>query len=84
MSPKISDNDYTVRLNAAKKFLDKGFKVKLTIFFKGREMSHPELGTNLINRFLGEIGEWGVPESGISQAARTFIVSIAPGKAKTK
>ena len=78
MSPKISSHDYNVRVNRATDFLKKGYKVKLFVPFRGREIVHPELGTAIINKFLDEIKEIGVPESGISRAPRAMTVMINP------
>ena len=78
MSPKISAHDYQVRLTSAKKFLQKGLKVKLTVFFRGREITHPELGKEVINKFLEDIKEIGVPESGIATQGKIFGVLINP------
>lgn len=78
MSPKISSHDYDVRVNRATDFLKKGHKVKLFVPFRGREIVHPELGTAIIKKFLDEIKEIGVPESGISRAPRAMTVMINP------
>ncbi|WP_271789532.1 translation initiation factor IF-3 [Commensalibacter communis] len=49
--PNIDENDYQVKLNAAKRFIGSGDKVKLTLRFRGREMAHQELGVQLLERF---------------------------------
>jgi len=78
MSPKISEHDYMVRLTNAKKFLNKGFKVKLTVFFRGREITHPELGKGILERFLEDVKDLGNPESKIMSAGKIFSVVINP------
>ena len=78
MSPKISEHDYQVRVTSAKKFLSKGHKVKLTVFFRGREITHPELGKEIINRFIGDIKEIGAPESSIQTTGKLFGVLFNP------
>lgn len=80
MSPKISDHDYMVRLNSGKKFLDKKYVVKLTIFFKGRENARREFGEQLIQRYLDDIKEFGSAASDISFAPRAISVMINPLK----
>lgn len=78
MSPKISDHDYTVRLNKSKKFLEKKYKIKVNIFFRGREIVHNELGFKLIQRFIGDISELGSAESDPQRNGRSIIVILAP------
>jgi translation initiation factor IF-3 len=78
MSPKISDHDYTVRLNKSKKFLEKKYKIKVNIFFRGREIVHNELGFKLIQRFIGDISELGSAESEPQRNGRSIIVILAP------
>lgn len=80
LSPKISEHDYQVRIDRADKFLQKGYKVKLSCFFKGREITHPEIGMSVMNRFLGDVAEVGSPDSNISRAARQMIVMLSPKK----
>ena len=55
LTPKISDHDYNVRLKNGIKFLQKGY-LNCGIF-KGREMSHPEIGKDLLNRYKEDIKE---------------------------
>jgi len=74
MSPKISDHDYTVRLNKSKKFLEKKYKIKVNIFFRGREIVHNELGFKLIQRFIGDISELGSAETEPQRNGRSIIV----------
>ena len=78
MSPKISDHDYTVRLNKSKKFLEKKYKIKVNIFFRGREIVHNELGFKLIQRFIDDISELGSAESDPQRNGRSIIVILAP------
>ncbi len=80
MSPKISDHDYQVRLTQAKKFLDKLYTVKLSIFFKGRAITRKELGVEVIKRFIEDIKEVGTPTSQISSAHRSLCIMFGPGK----
>lgn len=57
LSPRIADHDLKVRLNRTEEFLKEGYKVKLTVKFKGREMAHPELGHKVLNRTLEHFGD---------------------------
>lgn len=63
LTPRIGIHDFKTRVKRAKEFLGKGYKVKLTIFFKGREATHQELGVTMIQRFLDEIEELGWAEN---------------------
>lgn len=54
---KISDHDLQVKLNKVKKFLDFGHKVKMTVFYRGRELAHKELGFKLADKIITDFGE---------------------------
>lgn len=57
LSPRIDEHDLKVRLNKTEEFLKKGYKVKLTVKFKGREMTHQELGYKVLREALALLGE---------------------------
>lgn len=57
LSPRIADHDLEVRVKRTEEFLKDGFKVKLTVKFKGREMAHPELGHQVLKQTLAMLGE---------------------------
>ena len=57
LSPRIADHDLKVRVAKTEGFLKDGFKVKLTVKFKGREMVHPELGHAVLNQLIVLLGE---------------------------
>ena len=80
LSPKISDHDYQVRVDRGEKFLQKGYKVKLSLFFRGREIAHPQLGRDVMTRYLGDIDEVGTADTAISTAPRQMTVMISPKK----
>ncbi|MFT5170590.1 MAG: translation initiation factor IF-3 [Candidatus Marinamargulisbacteria bacterium] len=80
MSPKISEHDYKVRLNRGITFLTKGFKVKLTIFFRGREMLHQEFGRKVARRYAEDLKELGMMDNGILTAKRSLIMILNPKK----
>ena len=54
---KIEEHDYQTKLRNSRKFLERGDKVKLTLFFRGREITHMELGERIIQRFIGDISD---------------------------
>lgn len=62
LSPRIAEHDLLVRLDRTKEFLNEGYKVKLTVKFKGREMTHPELGHKVLQEALKLLGEQAAVE----------------------
>lgn len=57
LSPRIAEHDLKVRLTRTEEFLKEGYKVKLTVKFKGREMAHPELGRQILQEALALLGD---------------------------
>jgi len=84
MSPKISDNDYQVRVNLGRKFLTKGYNIKLLIFFKGREIAHQGLGQVILERYLEDVKDLGAPIGEMDKGQRNLYIMISPGQAKEK
>ena len=78
MRPKIEDHDFGFKLRHARRFLDDGDKVKFTLRFRGREMTHPELGVRVLERVKGELVELGNVESDIRKEGRTMTMLIGP------
>ena len=62
LSPRIAEHDLQVRLDRTREFLDQGYKVKLTVKFKGREMTHPELGHKVLQSALIFLGKHAAVE----------------------
>ena len=60
---KIDANDFKTKTNHVKRFLEEGHKVKVTIMFRGRERTHPELGERILHRVAETLAEVGQPES---------------------
>lgn len=56
MGPNIDDNDLTTRTNAARRFMEEGHKVRFTVQFKGRELAHIEIGRDILNRIVQDLG----------------------------
>ena len=61
--PKVDEHDYQFKKKHIERFLDEGDKVKATIFFRGREMAHPEIGRRILERLLNELAEVAVAET---------------------
>jgi translation initiation factor IF-3 len=62
LSPKIGTGDFDTKVHRAIEFLEDGDRIKVTVRFRGRELTHPELGRNLIARFADRVKDHGVPE----------------------
>lgn len=82
LRPKIDPHDYETKKGHVVRFLKQGDKVKITIMFRGREQSRPELGYRLLQRLAEEIVEFGVVESSPKQDGRNMIMVVAPTKRK--
>ncbi len=78
--PNIDGHDYEVKLKRALRFLAEGDKVKATVQFRGREMSKPELGLNLLKRLSGDIGDGGVQEGTAEMAGNRMHLVFGPSK----
>lgn len=62
LSPKIGVGDFDTKVNRAIEFLEDGDRIKVTVRFRGRELTHPELGRSLIARFADRVKDHGIPE----------------------
>lgn len=80
MRPKTEEHDFQVKLRNALRFLEAGNKVKVTIMFRGREVTHPEFGQALLNRVAEEVGDIGQVEMAPRMAGRFMTMVIAPKK----
>ncbi len=81
LRPKIDPHDYETKKGHVARFLKAGDKVKVTIMFRGREQSRPELGFRLLKRLADEIAELGYVESSPKQDGRNMIMVVAPHRA---
>ena len=79
--PKIAQNDYDTKKGHVSRFLKNKDKVKITIMFRGREVTHPERGTALLDRLAGELSELAVVEQSPVQDGRNMTMLLAPSKA---
>jgi translation initiation factor IF-3 len=78
MRPKIDKHDYEIKKKHIEKFLNSGSKVKVTIMFRGREMSHTDLGKNLLEKLAEELTELGTVESLPKLDGRNMQMIVAP------
>jgi len=82
LRPKIDPHDYETKKGHVERFLRQGDKVKVTIMFRGREQSRPELGFRLLQRLAEDVQELGFVESSPKQDGRNMIMVMAPHKKK--
>ena len=78
--PKIAQNDYDTKKSHVTRFLLGKDKVKITIMFRGREVTHPERGTALLDRLADELAEIAVIEQSPAQDGRNMTMLLAPSK----
>ena len=84
LRPKIDDHDYETKKGHVVRFLRGGDKVKITIMFRGREQSRPELGFNLLKRLADDVAEDGSVESQPRQDGRNMLMVLAPTRRKAE
>ena len=82
LRPKIDPHDYATKKGHVERFLKGGDKVKVTIMFRGREQSRPELGFRLLQRLAEDVEELGFVESSPKQDGRNMIMVLGPHKKK--
>jgi translation initiation factor IF-3 len=78
LRPKIDPHDYGTKRGHVERFLKAGDKVKVTIMFRGREQSRPELGFRLLQKLADDVQELGFVESQAKQDGRNMIMVIGP------
>ncbi len=84
LSCRIEQHDFDTRVNQAKRFLSEGNKVRAVVRFKGREMSHMELGREVIEKFQAALEGVGAAEKKPSLDGRFMSIVIAPAKPEKK
>ena len=82
LSPVIDVGDFETRIRNASKYLEKGHKIKLSIKFKGRQMAHPELGEEVMNKFAERVSDIAVIEQKAKLEGRNMTMLLAPSKEK--
>src|SRR5215218_6580541 len=79
--PKIAQHDYDTKKGHVERFLKHRDKVKVTIMFRGREVTHPERGEMILTRLAEELGDLAVIEQRPTQDGRNMTMMLAPAKA---
>jgi translation initiation factor IF-3 len=82
LRPKIGDHDIEFKTKTIRKLLGEGDKVKVSIIFRGREITHPELGKELLDRLAKELGTEVVVERTPTMDGKRMIMILSPGKLK--
>jgi translation initiation factor IF-3 len=78
--PNVDEHDYTFKKNHVIRFLSDGDKVKATIMFRGREITHSEIGRGILERLIQEVAEYGTVENRTRMEGNTMNVILAPRK----
>src|SRR5262245_65548531 len=81
--PKVDEHDYQFKKKHIERFLADGDKVKATIFFRGREMAHPEIGRRILERLIGELGDAAIVESAPRQEGNQMHTILAQKSGKS-
>lgn len=82
MKPKIDDHDVDFKVRTAEKLLLEGDKVKVTVMFRGREITHPQIGKNLLDRVVARLENIATVEKPATLEGRHMSVILAPDKKK--
>ncbi len=80
LRPATEEADYQVKLRSVIKFLENGDKAKITVRFRGREMSHPELGMQLLQRIIVDLVDDGIVEQHPKFEGRQIVMVLGPKK----
>jgi len=84
LRPKIDSHDYETKKGHVVRFLKAGDKVKITIMFRGREQSRPELGIRLLGRLAEDVADIGFVEAAPKQDGRNMLMVLAPLRRKAE
>lgn len=82
LSPVIDVGDFDTKVRNASKYLEKGHKVKLSIRFKGRQIAHPELAEEVLNKFASRVENFAVVEQKAKLEGRNMTMLLAPNTSK--
>lgn len=82
LSPTIDVHDFNTKLKHANRFIDKGNKVKVSIYFRGRMITHRDVGFEVVQRFIRELGDKVIIEAHPKMEGRNLISIVAPADSK--
>jgi translation initiation factor IF-3 len=80
LRPATDEGDYQVKLRSLIRFLEEGDKAKITLRFRGREMTHQDLGQQLLKRLETDLAEYGTVEQHAKLEGRQLVMLISPKK----
>jgi len=78
LRPNIEDHDFNTKMRNAIRFLENGDKVKVTIMFRGREITHPELGKELCDRLANNVKDYAKVEKEAKVEGRNMVMILSP------
>jgi len=84
LRPNIEQHDFEVKLKSAQRFVEEGNKVKVTIMFRGRELSHPELGSEILNKMSAALGDTVTVERSAKLEGKNMTMILSPKAQKVK
>ena len=84
MRPKTDEHDYQFKVKHVRRFLSEGNKAKITIMFRGRELSHPDLGRKILDRLIEDLSDASIVEQEPKREGRNMTMLLGPkgGKAQ--
>ncbi|MCF0135956.1 MAG: translation initiation factor IF-3 [Lachnospiraceae bacterium] len=82
LSPNIGDHDFETKLKNAQKWLAEGNKVKVSVRFRGREITHNDLGREVLNKFAEAVAEVGTVDKAAKMEGRSMVMFLQPKAAK--
>ena len=82
LRPKTSEHDLSYKMRDARRFLERGDKVRLRVIFRGREIAHMDIAREILMRLAEELKDVGVVEQHPSLDGRTMSLVLAPSKAR--
>jgi translation initiation factor IF-3 len=77
LSPKIGQGDFETKVHRAIEFLEEGDRIKVTVRFRGRELTHPELGRNLLTKFTDQVKDHGIAERTPVLEGKSMFITMA-------
>jgi translation initiation factor IF-3 len=80
LSPNIDKNDLNTKVNQARKFLEKGSKVKVTLRFRGREMAHKDVGRDILDSFFEKLSDIAVVDKPAKMEGRSMVMFLSATK----
>ena len=84
LRPKTGDHDIDFKVNRMRGFLGEGFKVKVRVLFRGREITHPEIAQDMLSKIATVLSDVGVVEYHTRMEGRSMFMILAPGGKKKK